>query len=71
MKNKGTFRLIQAFLVCCGTATALTSCKHVDEEPALNLGYETNIRVPDAENMTAADSAYVTAQQAEYELNAK
>ena len=48
-----------------------TACKHVDDEPALNQGYDTTFRVPDAEPMTAEDSAVVAAQQAEYELNAK
>ena len=59
--------------LCCGLATALalSSCKNVDDEPALNQGYDTNFRVPDAEPMTAEDSAVVAAQQAEYELNAK
>jgi len=48
-----------------------TACKHVDEEPDLNQGYDTQFRVPDAETLTADDSAFVEAQKAEYELNAK
>lgn len=59
-----------AYLLCCGAA-AFTSCKHVDEEPALNRGYKKNVRMPDAEPMTAEDSAVVAAQKAEYEQNAK
>lgn len=48
-----------------------TSCKHIDEEPKLNEGYATDYRVPDPEPMTAEDSTFVAAQQAEYEENAK
>jgi hypothetical protein len=43
----------------------------VDEEPALNKGYATRYRVPDPEPMTAEDSAFVAAQQLEYDTNAK
>ena len=49
----------------------VVSCKHVEEEPEINLGYKKNIRVPDAEPMTAEDSVFVAAQKAEYEQNAK
>ena len=59
-----------ACLLCCGAAS-FTSCKHVDEEPALNRGYKKNVRMPDAEPMTAEDSAVVAAQKAESEQNAK
>ena len=52
-------------------ASVTTACKHVDEEPALNKGYKKEFRVPDPEPMTAADSAIVAAQKAEYEQNAK
>ena len=72
MKNNRIMtRLLLACSLCCGVATVLTSCKHVDEEPEINLGYEQNYYVPDPEPMTAEDSALVAAQQAEYELNAK
>jgi hypothetical protein len=59
--------------LCCGVATALalSSCKHVDDEPTLNKGYATRYRVPDPEPLTAEDSAFVAAQQLEYETNAK
>jgi hypothetical protein len=60
-----------ACLLCGGAAASLTSCKKVDEEPALNRGYKKNVRMPDAEPMTAEDSAVVAAQKAEYEQNAK
>ncbi len=50
---------------------AATGCKKVSEEPEINLGYKTNIRVPDAEPMTPEDSAVVAAQKAEHETNAK
>lgn len=60
------------FVVChLALSAVLTSCKNVGEEPALNRGYKKNIRMPDAEPMTAEDSAFVAAQQAEYEQNAR
>jgi hypothetical protein len=74
-KNKPSrllaYRLLLACWLCCGVAAALTSCKHTDEEPALNKGYATDYRMPDAESMTAEDSALVATQQAEYDQNAK
>ena len=69
--NKIITRLFLVSWLCCGVAAVLTSCKHVDEEPEINLGYEQNYYVPDPEPMTAEDSAVVAAQKAEYELNAK
>ena len=51
--------------------TWLSACKHVEDEPELNSGYETNFYPPDPEPMTAEDSAFVAAQKAEYEQNAK
>jgi hypothetical protein len=65
--------LIGLTIVIChlSFSVVLTSCKKVDEEPALNRGYKKDIRMPDAEPMTAEDSAVVAAQKAEYELNAK
>lgn len=64
--------IVLSFIIChISFSVALTSCKHVDEEPKLNEGYATDYRVPDAEPMTAEDSAVVAAQQEEYNLNAK
>ena len=72
MKNNRIMtRLLLTCSLCCCIAIVLTSCKHVDEEPEINLGYEQNYYVPDPEPMTAEDSAVVAAQKAEYELNAK
>jgi hypothetical protein len=73
MMKKKNIPLLPACCLCCGVATALalSSCKHVEDEPTLNKGYATYYRVPDPESMTAEDSAIVAAQQAEYELNAK
>jgi hypothetical protein len=51
--------------------TCMSACKHVDEEPEVNSGYDTEIPLPKAEPMTAEDSAVVAAQQAEYDQNAK
>ena len=60
------------FVIChIAFSAVLSSCKHIDEEPALNKGYATEYRVPEPEPMTAEDSAFVAAQQAEYEQNAK
>lgn len=50
---------------------AMSACQHVDEEPEVNSGYDTEIPLPKADPMTAEDSALVAAQKAEYELNAK
>lgn len=52
-------------------APALCSCEHIDEEPPLNLGYDSNIVVPDPVPLTHADSLVIQAQQAEYDQNAK
>lgn len=49
----------------------IQGCQHVDEEPDLNQGYDSNFRMPDSEPMTAEDSAFVAAQQQEYDANAK
>ena len=67
MKTKKIIYLSMVAAACMW----LSACKHVDEEPALNRGYKKNIRMPDAEPMTAEDSAFVAAQQAEYEQNAR
>ncbi len=64
-------RKIACIVIILLAATWITGCKHVDEEPQINLGYKKNIRVPDAEPMTADDSAVVAAQKAEFEQNAK
>ncbi len=64
---KKTLCLLLAVL----SAICLSACKDVSEEPELNRGYDSNFRVPDPEPMTAEDSAFVAAQQAEYEQNAK
>lgn len=60
-----------AVMGCWALSSVMAACKHIDEEPQLNQGYDTSIRMPDAEEMTAEDSAVVAAQKAEYELNAK
>ena len=67
MKTKKIIYLTMVAATCMW----FSACKHVDEEPALNRGYKKNIRMPDAEPMTAEDSIFVAAQQAEYEQNAK
>lgn len=67
MNMKQTLYIIMAALAFVW----VTACKDVSEEPELNRGYDSNFRVPDPEPMTAEDSAFVAAQQAEYEQNAK
>lgn len=55
-------------------ASAITSiygCKHIDEEPEVNSGYNTDIPLPKADPMTDEDYAAVAAEKAEYEQNAK
>ena len=60
------------YIAMAAMAVMITSaCKNVDDEPQINQGYATSYRVPDAEPMTAEDSAVVAAQQLEYETNAK
>lgn len=49
----------------------VTSCKHLDEEPEINLGYASNYVVPDPEPLTPEDEAAVAAEKAEYAENAK
>lgn len=47
-----------------------SSCgEKLDEEPPVNAGYKTNIRVPDPEPLTAEDQALIDAQQKEYDEN--
>lgn len=58
-------------LLVLALLSAAASCKHIDEEPAINDGYDTEVLMPDAEPMTAEDSALVAAQQAEYDKNAQ
>lgn len=66
-------RLTAAIAATCLLCVSLmlSACRHVEDEPELNTGYETNYLVPDPEPMTAEDSAVVAAQQAEYGINAK
>ena len=45
------------------------SCSKTNEEPEVNHGYKTTIRVPDPEPLSPEDSALVAAQQKEYDLN--
>ena len=53
------------------TLVLTNSCKNVDEEPVVNLGYDSNYHVPDAEPLTEEDFAVIAAQRAEYDQNAK
>lgn len=50
-------------------AAGFVSCERIAEEPPVNQGYKTQIRMPDAEELTPADSAFIQAQQEEYDKN--
>ena len=59
--------IILAALLTLGAA----SCKHLEEEPEVNLGYDQNYAVPDAEDLTPEDYAAIAAEKTEYNTNAK
>lgn len=51
-------------------ATICSSCgSKLDEEPPVNAGYKSNIRIPDPEDLTEEDQALIAAQQKEYDEN--
>lgn len=64
-------KLLYATMVAVAPLMGMIACSQPDDEPDINSGYATTFRMPDAEPMTAEDSAVVAAQQAEYEQNAK
>ena len=49
----------------------VVSCEKIEEEPAINLGYEKNVRVADPEEATDEDKAVIQAQKDEYAQNTK
>ena len=49
----------------------LVSCEKIEEEPAINLGYESNVRVPDAEELATEDIDSIQSLKDEYAQNAK
>ena len=50
-------------------ATAIVSCAHFDEEPPVNKGYKSTIRVPDAEELKQDDLDLINKQQEDYDAN--
>ena len=60
---------VMAAFVCCLGLTVCTSCEDTDKEPPVNAGYKTNIRMPDAEDLSTEDLELIERQQAEYDQN--
>lgn len=51
-------------------ATICSSCGNkLDEEPPVNAGYKTSVRMPDPEELTPEDQALIDALQKEYDEN--
>jgi len=69
--NETNMKHLLNILLMAVVMISMSACRHVDEEPEVNSGYDTEIPLPKAEPMTAEDSAVVAAQQLEYEMNAK
>ena len=69
--NETNMKHLLFLLLVAVVMISMSACRHVDEEPEVNSGYDTEIPLPKAEPMTAEDSAVVAAQQLEYEMNAK
>ena len=69
--NETNMKHLLFLLLAAVVMISMSACRHVDEEPEVNSGYDTEIPLPKAEPMTAEDSAVVAAQQLEYEMNAK
>lgn len=60
------------YIICVAlcAATFCSSCdNNLDEEPPVNAGYKTNVRIPDPEELTEEDQALIAAQQKEYDDN--
>lgn len=71
-KDKRDMRqIIRWAALCAVAACGLASCEHVSETPEVNVGYKTNFRLPDPEFLTDENRAFIEAQEAEYERNAK
>ena len=49
----------------------LSSCENVDEVPPIQKTSATGYQLPDPEPLTAEDRAVISAQEAEYNQNAK
>lgn len=65
MKKWSKITCVALFVIaaCC-------SCdEKLNEEPPVNAGYKTSIRVPDPEPLTPEDQALIDAQQKEYDEN--
>ncbi len=70
-KERYMKQIIGYTALCVVVACGLASCEHVSETPEVNMGYKTNFRLPDPEFLTDEDRAFIEAQEAEYERNAK
>lgn len=71
MKSRQTlytaFVMLRLFLFVTALGWAATACSPMAEQPEINKGYKTNIRVPDGEELTDEDRDFVEAQEIEYE----
>ncbi len=52
-------------------ALGAVACRHYDEQPELNKGYDRNVMLPEPDSLTHADSILLDSIRAEYERNAR
>ena len=48
-----------------------SACRHYDEQPELNQGYDSNVLLPEPDTLTHADSLLLDSIRDEYERNAR
>ena len=60
---------MMAAIGCCLCLGLCTSCEDTEKEPPVNAGYRTNIRMPDAEDLSTEDLELIDRQKAEYDQN--
>ena len=60
-------RYIFVAVVVALVLSVFSSCRRASELPPLNKGYATTVIMPEPEDLTAADRAYVRELKEEYE----
>ncbi|MCR5779156.1 MAG: hypothetical protein K6G70_01220 [Bacteroidaceae bacterium] len=63
-------KYISCFACAIILCSAITSCEKIEEEPTVNLGYESDVRVPDSEELTTEDLDSIQKLKDEYTQNA-
>lgn len=66
---KRYFAFSRLLLLAAGFALSLVSCENLDETPAINKGYNSNVRIPEGEPLTDEDRDFIDEQEMEYEDN--